>query len=87
MPTARVFASLRQVVGDAEITIDASTLGEFLAAAADRFGEAFERQIPHCTVVINDEKVTDPARAITADDKIAILPPVAGGSGPGGSGE
>jgi MoaD family protein len=79
MAKAMVFASLRQVVGAREIEFPAGTIGELLRQAAETYGEAFAKQVPHCTILVNGSGVTEPDTPITDADQIAILPPVSGG--------
>jgi MoaD family protein len=76
---ARVFASIRQLVGASHLEVEASTLRELVDAAAAKYGDAFAKQIPHCKLVVNGEPVTDLDTPIGEGDEVAILPPVAGG--------
>lgn len=82
MPKAKVFASLRQVVGAGEISFEASTIGEFVKKAAQAYGEEFAKQLPHCTILVNGTGISQPDELdtpISDADEIAILPPVGGG--------
>ena len=76
------FAAIREAAGARTADIDASTIGEALKVATERFGDRFERVLKISTVLHNDETVK-PDRwwdvHLEAQDEIAILPPVSGG--------
>ncbi len=76
------FAAIREAAGARTADVDASTIGEALKVATERFGERFERVLKISTVLHDDETVK-PDRwwdvHIDADDEIAVLPPVSGG--------
>lgn len=83
MPKAKLFASLKQLAGTGTIEFPAATVGELLDAAVRAYGEEFERQLPHCTVLVNGVGVSQSdglGTPIAETDEIAILPPVGGGS-------
>lgn len=74
----RLFASAREAAGTASDVFDASTVGEVLAAATRRYGDAFAEQLRVCRVWVNGE----PAQLddVVGDrDEVAVLPPVSGG--------
>jgi cyclic pyranopterin monophosphate synthase len=78
----RFFASLREAAGCDRVTIDASTAGDAVRAAAERFGPAFAQIAARCAVVVGDDHVARSAldaRAVGSTDEIALLPPVSGG--------
>ena len=79
MATIRLFASAREAAGTDRDHIDAGTVGEVLDAAVDRFGPAFAQVLGSCKVWLNGEPA-DRDDAVTADDEVAVLPPVSGGS-------
>jgi cyclic pyranopterin phosphate synthase len=76
------FAAIREAAGARTAEIDASTIGEALKVATERFGDRFARVLKISTVLHNDETVK-PDRwwdvHLEAKDEIAILPPVSGG--------
>jgi len=76
------FAAIREAAGARTADVDASTIGEALKIATERFGGPFERVLKISTVVHDDETIK-PDRwwdvHIDADDEIAVLPPVSGG--------
>jgi molybdopterin synthase sulfur carrier subunit len=78
MATLRLFAAAREAAGRGSDTFDAGTVGELLEAASSKYGPNFVRVLASCRVWCNGDE-TDPTRAITASDEIAVLPPVSGG--------
>lgn len=67
----------------AEITDDgAATVGSLLAYAVSRFGGAFAAVLETAAVWVNEEQPENGgATIVRADDEVAVLPPVSGGSG------
>ena len=55
------------------------TVGEVLAAAVSRYGPEFESVLDHSRVWHNGEPA-DPGEAVSAEDEVAVLPPVSGGA-------
>jgi len=78
MATLRLFASIREAAGTGSTTIEADTVGELIEAAAQQFGAEFARVLPSCRVWVNGEQALH-VDAISADDEVALLPPVSGG--------
>jgi sulfur-carrier protein len=78
MAVLRLFAQAREAAGNARDTIDGATVDEVLAAARARYGEGFAALLPNCRIWLNGEPAhgDDP---VTADDEVAVLPPVSGG--------
>lgn len=81
MATLRLFAGLRDVAGVSSVQLPGRTVGEVIAAAEERFGPDFSAGIERARVWRNGEEATmdDP---VTADDEVAVIPPVSGGSDP-----
>jgi sulfur-carrier protein len=78
MAVLRLFAQAREVAGSARATVDGATVDEVLAAARARYGDGFAALLPNCRIWLNGE----PAHGddeVTADDEVAVLPPVSGG--------
>jgi len=76
------FAAIREAAGARTAEVDASTIGEALKVATERFGDRFERLLKISTVLHNDETVKPDGWwdvHLDADDEIAVLPPVSGG--------
>ena len=78
MAVLRLFASVRVAADTGKADVPGATVGEGLAAADEKFGEAFAGVATTCRVWLNGESatVTD---AVGADDEVALLPPVSGG--------
>jgi molybdopterin converting factor small subunit len=79
MATLRLFASAREAAGTGRDDMPGATVGELLGAARERYGPTFVQVLPSCKIWVNGEAATDDT-AITADDEVAILPPVSGGA-------
>ncbi len=73
-----LFAAVREAAGCRETEVGATSLGQALRLACDRFGWPFERLLPYCTTVV-DEVVVHPQRAwdtpVDETSRIAVLPP------------
>ena len=80
MARVLLFASAREAAGRSRDAIDGSTVGEVLTLATHRFGPSFAAVLGSCTVWLNGEQCT-PDAAVTAEDEVAVLPPVSGGAG------
>ena len=78
MARLRLFASIREVAGTGRAEIDGSTVAEVLAAATERYGDAFAQVLPTCKVWVNGEPALE-SDPVTPTDEVAILPPVSGG--------
>ena len=78
MVALRLFASAREAAGTGVDDLPGATVGQVLDAAADRYGEAFVRELPRCRVWRNGEP-TDRDDAVSEADEVAVLPPVSGG--------
>lgn len=78
MATLRLFASIREAAGVGSVTIDATTVGELVAAASDTFGPSFAALVPTCRVWVNGEQALE-SEQIVPTDEVALLPPVSGG--------
>ena len=78
MAVLRLFASVRVAADTGKVNVSGSTVGEVLAAADEKFGEAFADVATTCRVWLNGEAAmaTDP---VGDDDEVALLPPVSGG--------
>lgn len=79
-----LFAAAREAAGCQHADVTATSVGELLAEASVRFGPAFERVLPYCSVVVADTVVAPDrtwATAVGDDTEVAVLPPVSGGCG------
>jgi molybdopterin converting factor small subunit len=82
VPTMRLFASAREAAGtgsDEFVTADGATVGDVLAAARQRYGQAFSAVLPTCRIWVNGDSA-DSAATVGPNDEIAVLPPVSGGA-------
>ncbi len=80
MARLRLFARAREAAGTAEVTSDAPTLGALLAWARTELGAEFAAVLDTSRVWVNgDEPVAGDETVLTADDEVAVLPPVSGG--------
>ena len=78
MATLRLFAAAREAAGTGRTTVEGATVGAVLAEAEARFGEAFRSVLGTSRVWVNGEPATRD-RPVSADDEVAVLPPVSGG--------
>jgi molybdopterin converting factor small subunit len=79
MAVLRLFAQAREAAGTARDSVDGATVDEVLRAARSRYGDGFAALLPTCRVWVNGEPAADDV-AVTAEDEVAVLPPVSGGS-------
>ncbi len=79
MATLRLFAGLREAAGESEVSIDAATVGEVIDRAVTDYGDRFAEQLNAARVWVNGEPA-DHETPVTADDEVAIIPPVSGGT-------
>lgn len=78
MPVLRLFAAARDAAGTARDDVDGSTVGEVLASASGRYGEAFASVLRTSRVWVNGSPATADD-AVEEGDEVAVLPPVSGG--------
>ena len=79
MPTLRLFARFREIAGTDEIAVDEGTVGEILDRASASYGPAFANGLKTAGVWVNGDPV-DRDAAVGANDEMAIIPPVSGGT-------
>jgi len=79
MPTLRLFARFREIAGTDEVAVDEGTVGEILDRASDTYGPAFANGLKSAGVWVNGDPV-DRDVAVGANDEMAIIPPVSGGT-------
>ena len=77
--TLRLFASAREAAGTGRDDVVATTVGELLAIAGQRYGATFVQVLESCKVWVNGEEASADT-VITATDEVAVLPPVSGGA-------
>lgn len=78
MATLRLFAGVGDIAGTRRLEVDASTVGEAVAFAENRFGEEFAEQAQTCRIWLNGEPANLDA-PVGGEDEVALLPPVSGG--------
>lgn len=79
MAVLRLFAAARTAAGTAHDRLPGETVADVLRAAVDRYGTEFAEVLPTCAIWVNGNP-TDRTAAVTADDEVAVLPPVSGGA-------
>jgi sulfur-carrier protein len=76
----RLFAQARQAAGRTSDELEASTLGELLAAASAAYGPEFAAVLGTAKVWVNGEDPPQgPDTPLGSGDEVAVLPPVSGG--------
>ena len=78
MATLRLFASAREAAGTGTVVVAGTTVGEILDAAVATFGTQFADVLGTCRVWVNGDEA-DRVTTVSADDEVAVLPPVSGG--------
>jgi molybdopterin converting factor small subunit len=79
MPTLRLFARFREIAGTDETIVEDGTVGEILDRASEAYGPAFANGLKSAGVWVNGNPVGRDA-TVGADDEVAIIPPVSGGT-------
>ena len=76
-----MFAQAREAAGRTHDERDAATLGALLDQLRTAYGPDFAAVLDNSRVWINGDEPTDgDATPLHANDEVAILPPVSGGS-------
>ena len=79
MARLRLFASAREAAGTKADDLPGDTVGAVLDAAVAKYGAAFAGVLDTAAVWCNGDPV-ERDTAVGADDEVAVLPPVSGGS-------
>ena len=79
MATLRLFASIREIAGTSSLEVDANNVSDVITEACAQFGNDFAALVPSCRIWVNGNPA-EPTDSVTAQDEIALLPPVSGGS-------
>ena len=85
MPTIKLFASLRRIAGQKEISIKGPTLISTLNTLVQQvpaLGEVLfenEQVRPSIIITLNGQNNINLHTTVTEEDTIAIFPPIAGG--------
>jgi molybdopterin synthase sulfur carrier subunit len=85
MPNVKLFANLRKTVGTKEVSVTGASVGGVVSELVKRYPALAESLLengqirPHVIITINGNPIADVNVAVTAEDQIAIFPPIAGG--------
>ena len=79
MATLRLFAGAREAAGVRRADVPGAVVGEVLAEASARYGDAFTALLASCKVWVNGEPA-ELSTPVTDADEVAVLPPVSGGT-------
>lgn len=79
MAVLRLFAAAREAAGTARDEVPGATVGDVLAAACARYGDAFADVLATSRVWRNGEPAAD-HDPVGDVDEVAVLPPVSGGA-------
>jgi molybdopterin synthase sulfur carrier subunit len=74
----RLFGPAREAAGTASITLPGQSVSAIIAAAEERFGEAFSQVVAVSNIWLNGEPV-QPDAHVDDGDEVAVIPPVSGG--------
>ena len=74
-----MFAAAREAAGTGRAELPGATVGDVLAAARERYGEAFADVLATCRIWVNGDPAVE-TDLVGPDDEVAVLPPVSGGS-------
>lgn len=79
MAKLRLFAGAREAAHTSQDDFDATTVGELLDQASERYGRDFSAILACSRVWLNGDS-TDRHATVGAGDEVAVLPPVSGGA-------
>jgi molybdopterin converting factor small subunit len=74
----RLFAVLRELAGESQVSADGATVGEVVKVLCERYGDRFAAVARVSSVVVDGERASA-GRALSGSEEVAILPPVSGG--------
>jgi molybdopterin synthase sulfur carrier subunit len=74
----RLFGPAREAAGTANVTLPGQSVSAIIAAAEERFGEAFSQVVAVSNIWLNGEPVPPDTR-VDDGDEVAVIPPVSGG--------
>ncbi len=78
MVRLRLFGPAREAAGTASVTLPGETVAAVIAAAEQRFGEAFSEVVANSNIWVNGDPV-EPGTHVHEGDEVAVIPPVSGG--------
>jgi molybdopterin converting factor small subunit len=74
----RLFGPAREAAGVARADVPGCTVGQVMATAESRYGEAFAAVVANSRIWVNGEVAASGA-PVTDGDEVAVIPPVSGG--------
>lgn len=82
--TLRLFAAAREAAGTGTTPLEATTVGEALTIARERFGPTFTAVLDASRVWLDgEEPAAGDATTLQDGSELAVLPPVSGGADAG----
>ena len=78
MTTLVLLGPAREAAGVRRDEFDATTVGELIAQALERYGEHFARVLASSQIWLNGEEALNDT-ALGPYDEVAVLPPISGG--------
>ncbi len=78
MTTLVLWGPARDAAGVRRAEFDATTVGELIEAARERYGEDFARVLASSQIWLNGDVATNDS-AVGPYDEVAVLPPISGG--------
>jgi molybdopterin converting factor small subunit len=73
-----LFGPAREAAGVSSVILPGRDVAGIIAAAEERFGDAFARILATSSVWLNGDAV-DAATTVDDNDEVAVIPPVSGG--------
>lgn len=78
MTTLVLLGPAREAAGVHRDDFDATTVGELIAEARERYGEHFARVLASSQIWLNGEEASNDS-VVGPYDEVAVLPPISGG--------
>ena len=75
-----MFAALREAAGTPVVEVAPAPLGALLDGLRARYGARFAAVLAHASVLVDGERLEDPAAGIADGAEVALLPPFSGGA-------
>jgi molybdopterin converting factor small subunit len=74
----RLFGPAREAAGTSSVSLAGQSVEEVIAAAEERFGQAFSRVVETSNIWVNGQ-AAEPGARVSDEDEVAVIPPVSGG--------
>ncbi len=81
MPTVKMLYTMRDVAGEAEVTVRAKTVKQLLNSLRSRYGAEFNESLRACKVTVNGLNIVGMRglwTRLSDDDIVALVPPMLG---------